>query len=164
METYKTIPSLNVYEASNLGNIRRIGSIEPLKPCINNGYKSLGLWVNGKQYRRYVHRLIAETFLGDCINLAINHIDGDKSNNSVDNLEIVTASENMIHAYSNGLRFVTKKQKTALLNNVSKQVIDKETGIFYNSLSEACKCNNVNYCAIRKRIMRKSKNVRFEYI
>ncbi len=163
METYKIIPSFPVYEISKNGNVRRIGVNNNLKPCVTNGYSSLSLWMNGKQYRRYVHRLMAETYLGDCSTLEINHIDGIKLNNNLSNLEIVTRNNNIQHAYKNGLRFVTEKQKNALLKNVSKEVVDIETGIIYPSLSMACSITNTNYPAIRKRIMRKSQNVRFQY-
>jgi hypothetical protein len=163
METYKIIPSLPVYEISQNGNVRRVGVNNNLKPCLTSGYPSLSLWMNGKQYRRYIHRLMAETYLGDCSTFEINHIDGVKLNNNLSNLEIVSPTENMHHAYKTGLRFVTQKQKNALLKNVSKEVIDIETGIVYPSLSMACSITNTNYCAIRKRIMRKSKNIRFHY-
>ena len=163
METYKIIPSLPVFEISQNGNVRRVGVTNNLKGCITSGYSSVSLWMNGKQYRRYVHRLMAETYLGDCSTLQINHIDGVKLNNNLSNLEIVTATGNMNHAYKTGLRFVTSKQKNALLKNVSKEVIDIETGIFYPSLSMACLTTNTNYPAIRKRMMRKSKNIRFQY-
>ena len=163
METYKIIPSLPVYEISENGNVRRVGAIDNLKGCLTSGYPSVSLWMKGKQYRRYVHRLMAETYLGDCHSLQINHIDGVKLNCKLSNLEIVTSAENMHHAYKTGLRFVTSKQKNALLKNVSKEVVDIETGIFYPSLSMACSTTNTNYPAIRKRIMRKSKNIRFQY-
>lgn len=164
MEIYKTIPSMNKYEASKNGFIRRIGSENPLKPCSINGYQSVSLYIEGVQYRRYVHRLIAETWIADCKGAAINHIDGNKANNNINNLEVVTNSENMYHAYKNGLRFVTEKQRKTMLKCVSKEVVDKQTGIFYDSLAEACRLNNINYSAIRKRIMRNSPNVRFQYI
>jgi hypothetical protein len=164
MEKYKNIPSMYLYECSNYGNIRRIGSKSNLKPCIKNGYKAVSLWVEGKQYPRYVHRLVAESFIGDCSNMSINHIDGNKLNNSLDNIEIVTASENMIHAYNNGLRSFTDKQRIGLLKSRQKKVLDMQTGIFFDSLADACKSLNENYSAVRKRIMRKSNNMRFVYV
>jgi hypothetical protein len=163
METYKIIPSLPVYEISQNGNVRRVGSIDNLKPCLTSGYPSVSLWVKGKQYRRYVHRLMGEAYLGDCKSFQINHIDSNRLNNNLNNLEIVTSSGNNHHAYKSGLRYVTTKQKNALLKNVSKEVVDLETGTIYPSLSLACTITNTNYNATRKRIMRKSKNIRFEY-
>ncbi|QQV88768.1 HNH homing endonuclease [Acinetobacter phage Liucustia] len=51
----------------------------------------------------YVHRLVAEVFIGDIKGKQVNHIDGDKSNNDVSNLEIVTPSENIRHSHKTGL-------------------------------------------------------------
>jgi hypothetical protein len=164
MEKYQLLKSLPVYEVSNFGNVRRIGFEQPLKPAIQNGYLALSLYMNNKQYKRYVHRLVAEVFIGDCKNKTINHMDGDKLNNTLQNLEIVSHSENNQHAYSTGLRVFTENQRLGLLQSRQKKVIDIETGVCFDSLADACKSLNENYTAIRKRIMRKSKNVRFQYI
>lgn len=53
----------------------------------------------------YVHRVIAQKFIGDIDGLQVNHIDGNRSNNHRDNLEIVTASQNMLHS----IQFLQKK-------------------------------------------------------
>ena len=58
----------------------------------------------GKVYSCSIHRMVAKAYLDNPDNKEqINHIDGNKHNNSVDNLEYVTASENMKHAFANGL-------------------------------------------------------------
>lgn len=68
------------------------------------GYKQVSLWKNNKGSSKAIHRLVALTYLTNPNNLPeVNHIDGNKLNNHVDNLEWVTRSENMIHAYSIGL-------------------------------------------------------------
>ena len=164
MEKYQVLKSLPVYEVSNFGNVRRIGLEQPLKPAIQNGYLALSLYMNNIQYKRYVHRLVAEVFIGDCESKTINHIDGNKLNNTLQNLEIVSHAENNKHAYNNGLRIFTEKQRLGLLKSRQKKVIDLQTGICFDSLADACKSLNENYTAIRKRIMRKSKNLRFEYV
>ncbi len=71
------------------------------------GYRGVGI---GKRYTKagnriseqfYVHYLVSRAFLGECPNgQQVNHIDGDKNNNHVENLEYVTPSQNMLHAYS----------------------------------------------------------------
>lgn len=67
-------------------------------------YKSVTATVDGEQRRYYVHRLISEAFIPNTKNKPqVNHIDGNSLNNNIDNLEWVTASENIQHAYDNGL-------------------------------------------------------------
>lgn len=92
----------NMYEISNYGIIKSVdrniickdGQIKPIKsryirPADNgHGYKFVYLWKNNKQHRYYVHRLVAETFLSNPDNLnEVNHIDNNKANNNVNNLE-----------------------------------------------------------------------------
>ena len=70
----------------------------------NKKYGMVSYYDNGKQKRPYVHRLIAEAFIPNIDNKPqVNHIDGNPLNNKVENLEWVTAKENMQHAYKTGL-------------------------------------------------------------
>ena len=62
------------------------------------GYVKADLWKDGKHTQTYRHRLVAQAFIGDIAGKEINHIDGDKKNNHVSNLEIVTKSENEKHS------------------------------------------------------------------
>lgn len=69
------------------------------------GYLCVCLYRNGKGRTRKVHQLVVEAFLGVCPRgFEINHRDGDKENNALHNLEWVTASENLRHAFRTGLR------------------------------------------------------------
>lgn len=79
-------------------------------PCDNgNGYKYVTLSSNRKVNHVYIHRAVAEAFLCNCFELPeVNHIDGDKSNNHIDNLEWCTRGENMKHAHKSGLTFSHK--------------------------------------------------------
>lgn len=73
------------------------------------GYKAVSLWKDNKGQTRTVHRLVATTYIPNPNNLPeVNHIDGNKLNNQVDNLEWVTRSSNMQHAYNVGLHKQTK--------------------------------------------------------
>ena len=92
-----------------------------LTPTINKktGYKEVSLWKDNKGLTRMIHRLVALTYLTNPNNLPeVNHIDGNKLNNHVDNLEWVTRSENMIHAYSIGLI-----KQTKLLNDPTYETL-----------------------------------------
>lgn len=78
---------------------------KPLKGHVDRcGYREVILSENGESKNYLVHRLIAITFIPNPLNLPqVNHKDGDKLNNRVDNLEWCTRSENLKHAYANGL-------------------------------------------------------------
>ena len=70
----------------------------------SDGYHKVDLYSNGKRTSVRVHRLVAEAFIPNPNKLPqINHIDGNKENNNVKNLEWVNNSQNMIHAYRTGL-------------------------------------------------------------
>lgn len=76
------------------------------KPILNRkGYYIFQLRKNNKYVSKELHRLLAETFIDNPNNLrCVNHIDGNKINNSLNNLEWVSHSENLLHAYKTGLR------------------------------------------------------------
>ena len=73
------------------------------------GYKAVSLWKDNKGLTCTIHRLVATTYIPNPDNLPqVNHIDGNKLNNQVDNLEWVTPSGNIQHAYDIGLNKQTK--------------------------------------------------------
>jgi len=99
-----------IYEVSNLGRVRRvksgcgtrIGRIA--KGSASRGYMQVNLSKNMIQRRHSIHRLVATAFLGQCPDgKEVNHKDGIKKHNAVLNLEYVTRSENIVHAFRNGL-------------------------------------------------------------
>lgn len=78
------------------------------------GYLRVALSKNGKTKRFLVHRLVAIAYIPNPENKKqVNHKDGNKQNNAVENLEWCTISENAQHAFATGLRFSTDKQKEA---------------------------------------------------
>jgi hypothetical protein len=101
---YKPISEFSHYEVSDGGVIRHCRSRKVKWLENHGGYMRVEFSIAKKRIRRRVHRLVAEAFIPNPEGkLAINHIDGDKSNNVVSNLEWVTSKENTIHAISNGL-------------------------------------------------------------
>lgn len=104
MEKWLDIRDCPKYEVSNRGNVRNKKTGRILQPHLNraNGYCRVN--IGGKH--RYIHRLVAETFYdGTGRKLDVNHIDGNKENNNLSNLEWVTRQENIKHALINGLRY-----------------------------------------------------------
>ena len=104
-EKFTNIQGSN-YSVSNIGNIKNNKSKQILKSGDNGkGYLFCFLWKYNKSKRFYVHRLVAQTFIPNPDNKpCVNHIDGNKENNNVNNLEWCTHSENMKHAYKINLR------------------------------------------------------------
>ena len=111
MEKWKTIPGFSRYQASTTGKLRSLnyknsGKIKELKPAIgNDGYLKTMLQNDDGNYKSLcVHTFIALAFIGQKpYKFEIDHIDCNKQNNSVENLEYVTRKENMIRGYKNGL-------------------------------------------------------------
>jgi HNH endonuclease/NUMOD4 motif len=99
-----------------------------------SGYLRVKLWVQDIRMTVSVHRLVAFAFLGsNTINLEVNHIDGDKTYNHISNLELVTRSEQMRHAYENELIDVPKRTP----------IICVETNVEYKSIREASRDLNI---------------------
>ena len=103
IEEWKQIPNLP-YEISSLGKIRNLQG-KVLKTYIqNSGYEQIKINYQGLHIHKSIHRLVAEAFIPNPLNKEyVNHIDGNKLNNTVDNLEWCTNSENILHARKTGL-------------------------------------------------------------
>ena len=154
-EIWKDIPEYEgLYQVSNSGKVKSIshraknninggerltrGRI--LSQCKTpNGYLQVQLSKNEKREKKYVHRLVASTFLSNASNFSdVNHIDGNKNNNAVENLEWCSHRNNQIHMVKNRM---TRK---------AVPVICVESGVAYRSMSEAEKQVGIDRHAIKK--------------
>ena len=129
------------YQVSNLGKVRSLDRYivnkkgerkhfteKYLAQVSRRDYLGVTLSKNNKSKMFSTHILVAETFIPNPENKPeINHIDGNKQNNKVDNLEWCTRSENELHAYKNGLANPSDRQKQAAKKyakeNYSKKVV-----------------------------------------
>ena len=141
MEIWKDITGYEgIYQVSNTGRVRRVGDYKNQSSSWKSGYKILRAGDNGRGYlfvnlskdnkrcRKYVHRLVAEEFIPNPMNKkTVNHIDCDKSNNSVDNLEWATYQENNDHAI-NTMRLNGLSRKN---NKASMPVIQYDLDMNY---------------------------------
>ena len=144
LEEWKDIPGYEgLYQVSNKGRIRSLSHLA--RNNVNNGkrmtkgrvltpyplpsgYLIVKLSKNEKREKRSVHRLVAKTFIENKNNLPeVNHIDGDKTNNNINNLEWVTRKENQEHLFNN------------FMSKAAQPVICLETQRIYRSMSAAGK-------------------------
>jgi len=156
-----------IYQISNLGNVKSIsyqGFIREhlMKPKSHHtGYKTVMLCKEGVQKNKSVHTLVAYAFIPNPQNKPyVNHIDGDKANNCVSNLEWVTAKENTGHAIKNNLRLDSNMRgrkgnnsplkKSVLQCDSSGNIIRKWECISAAARHFDCNpCTIVNCCAGR---------------
>ena len=136
------------YEVNELGQVRKIIM---LTPSVNNkGYLRLNFPLNGKQKCAFVHRLVAQAFIENSNNYPqVNHIDGNKKNNNVNNLEWCDNSMNMLHFW--------RKRNGVVFTDEEKKSIQKE----YNSnkectLKKLAEKYHSNICTIWRIIKEKS--------
>lgn len=190
MEIWKDINGYEgLYQVSNLGNVKNLKrkvkiskTLEKykeipehiLKPVNSKrGYLYVSLANNGKIKNVRIHKLVAEAFIpNDNGTLQINHINGIKSDNRVENLEWVTCKDNINKAWKMGLceknrELLSKTMKernskrdyseTKYKTSVLQYDLDGNLIKKYKSLSDAGRQNNVHASTIAYRIKNKSK-------
>lgn len=120
---------------SNMGRIRnKHGKIR--KTFVSrNGYERVGF--HGGQTTIAVHRLVARAFCeGYANHLEVNHKDGDKLNNTADNLEWVTKSDNIKHAFSNGLKTHNRHNMIIQDEDLPQLLERRKAGETYRSIAD----------------------------
>ena len=161
------VKDFEYYTIDETGNVFSIRKNKYLKQTINrNGYCKVTLQKDKYRKMFSVHRLVAQVYLKNYSNtLQVNHINGIKTDNRVENLEMVTAKENMQKAVEIGLFDKCKEiqRKNAIKNNLGKYHIlasesakkrvakyDKNNNLIqvYNSITEASRKNNINITSI----------------
>ena len=125
----------DIYAINENGEVMILKTKKIKKPIVGSwGYYTIGLYKNKKNHTVLLHRLLAETFISNPENKEqVNHIDGNKLNNDINNLEWVTRSENLLHAYKNNLSKITTSNAQ---ESRKKIIVNLENGVFYNGLKE----------------------------
>ena len=164
--TYKPIEGFPFYEVGDEGTVRSIDRIDckgrSLKGCVikgsinNVGYRKVNLYIDGVQYSRDVHVLVAKAFVPNPLGLLqVNHKheDGDKTRNNKDNLEWCTCQENIKHCAD-----VLGKHTRGERNAQSKLKVEDIISIRKSPLSASClaKKYKVSSKAIQNILSRKS--------
>ena len=113
------------YYVTECGRVTATKATAYLKHQIGwGGYYQVTLYLNKKAVRFYIHRIIAELYVENPNNYpCVNHIDGDKLNNSIENLEWCTMSQNTRHAISTGLFQAARGEKQHTSKLTEKQVL-----------------------------------------
>ena len=148
-EVWKDIPCYEgIYQASNLGRIRstegkttysrkhgvRHWKSRVLKPKVDNqSSQRVSLWKEGKRKDLLVHRLVAATFLGKPPkNYTVNHKDGNRLNNCIDNLEWISLADNIRHGFEAGLYSSQKSVVLKIDNNAVEFRSMAQVDVFLN--------------------------------
>ena len=165
-EVWKDIPDYEgLYQASNFGRIKSMDMVLPysrhgkqtqrirkgkvLSPAkMKNGYLRVEMSKNGSHKLNLVHRLVAKTFIPNPNNYReINHINCDKSDNNVNNLEWCSSSQNKIHAFNNKL-YTCEKPILQIKNN---KIINEYKSTKECERKTGFSCQNIGKVALGKR-------------
>lgn len=151
-----------IYQVSNLGRVKRVETDRVLKGCKNRaGYLRVRLSKNKIVFNKRIHRLVAESFISNSENKSqVNHIDEDKTNNKVSNLEWVTNRENANHGTRN-----ERVSKSLSIPIIATNIKTGESTEFYGS-RECARQLELNRSCIRyvlKGIRKQTGGYTFKY-
>ena len=173
MEVWKDIKGFEgKYQISTLGNVRGLERLVPVNGGIKlyperllnpskekDKYKYITLWHQSKSKSFFVHRLVAMAFIDNPNDYpSVNHIDGCKDNNCVENLEWCTHKQNSMHALKIGLRKTGEDHHGAKLKNAqvrmipellekgfSQKAISVMYGVSYSTIKNVCQKRKWQY-------------------
>lgn len=171
-DMWSKIDGYDNYSVSKNGDVRndKTGKLKAF--CINRyGYHVVDLYSGGVRESKRVHRLVAEAFINQPDGKTqINHKNGNKRDNNVNNLEWCTASENVRHAFDNGLMVPSRSmlgRKNPNAGRHGRPIRIVETGEEFSSITECEKAINGNNRHISDCLAGRQKTHRgytFEYI
>lgn len=147
------------YQVSNFGNVRSLkwnhsNQIRLLTPFENDGYKRVGIRKNNVLKNYLIHVLVAKAFIPNPKNKpCVNHMDGNKTNNNVSNLEWVTYSENTIHAKNHNL--IKKMPSKWGAHTIYQLSLERKIINVYPSQREASRILGINQANISRAIINK---------
>lgn len=150
-----------LYEVSNHGNVRSVDREvnhnkglqslkgKPKKPSLStSGYLKVCLYKDNKNHNKYIHRLVISAFSSDEEKETVNHIDGNKLNNHISNLEWATYKENNNHANSTGLNGTNHRRNRKGSIKVAQYDLDMNLVAIFPSMREAERKTGINATAI----------------
>lgn len=152
VEIWKVIKEHPNYAVSNFGNVKNIKNNKLKQLCLHQNYYRVNFYKDKKTILLNVHRLVAEAFIvnNDSNKKIVNHKDGNKLNNNVENLEWCTYSRNTKHAYENGLIKLDNKYVQCKSKIIEQYDLDNNIIKEFKSIAEASRHNNISRKIIRK--------------
>jgi hypothetical protein len=138
---YKKIDGFDDYVVCSDGTVisKKFGKVRILKSTPNKwGYHHVNLTINGKQYKRAVHLLVAKAFLNHDTSrkIVVDHIDNDKNNNAIENLQIITQRENSVKDRSKNVGTYLHKPSGKYQAKINIDGKNKSLG-YYDTQDEA---------------------------
>ena len=168
-ELWKPLLEYKGIEVSSIGRIRKAANKRRKErilsefPKDRDGYCRCSVQrLNGTWTSQPVHRLVAKSFISNPYNKpAVNHIDGNRTNNKVDNLEWVTPRDNVIHSFKYGVRKKCKEvPRHTLLTDFQISQIDKLRTLY--TVNQLAKLFNIEYQSLKNIIHKKKQCERLD--